>query len=105
MKLDRKENQAVAVIVLWPTVAALLCALLLVGGQVVYWLRYGVMPSLDLFWVFNQLDLEVPRFSWAGVQKIFDWIASLPLPLTIAMFGVAWAALCIALINASKTEA
>jgi hypothetical protein len=102
MKISRKEfvDQSLEIAVVWPFVAALWGALLLAGGQVFYWLKFDVVPNLDLVWVLNRLNLEVPRFSWEGLQKTFDWIASLPLAMTIAICGVAWAALCIGLINA-----
>jgi hypothetical protein len=102
MKIDRKElvDRAVGIVVVWPFVAALWSALLLAGGQVLYWLKFDVVPNLDLVWVLRRLNLEVPRFSWEGLQKTFDGIASLPLAMTIAICGVAWAALCIGLINA-----
>jgi hypothetical protein len=102
MKIRRKEfvDQALEIVVVWPFVAALWGALLLAGGQVLYWLKFDVVPNLDLVWVLHRLNLEVPRFSREGLQKTFDWIASLPLAMTIAICGVAWAALCIGLINA-----
>jgi hypothetical protein len=102
MKIRRKEfvDQALEIVVVWPFVAALWGALLLAGGQVLYWLKSDVVPNLDLVWVLHRLNLEVPRFSGEGLQKTFDWIASLPLAMTIAICGVAWAALCIGLINA-----
>jgi hypothetical protein len=106
MKIRRKEfvDQALEIGVVWPFVAALWGALLLAGGQVLYWLKFDVVPNLDLVWVLQRLNLEVPRFSWAGLQKSFDWIACLPLAMTIAICGVAWAALCIGLINAFSGE-
>jgi hypothetical protein len=93
-------DKVLEIVVVWPFVAALWGALLLAGGQVLYWLKFGFLPNLNLVWVVNRLNLEVPRISWEGAQKVFDWIASLPLAMTIAMSGAVWATLCIALINA-----
>jgi hypothetical protein len=69
MKIHRKEfvDQVLEIVVVWPFVAALWGALLLAGGQVLYWLKFDVVPNLDLVWVLNRLNLEVPRFSWAAL--------------------------------------
>jgi hypothetical protein len=106
MKIRRKEfvDQALEIVVVWPFVAALWGALLLAGGQVLYWAKFDVVPNLNLVWVLQSLNLEIPRFSCGGLQEAFDWIASLPLAMTIAMCGVAWAAQCIGLINAFSGE-
>src|ERR1700748_3163608 len=106
MKIRRKEfvDQAVEIVVVWPFVAALWGALLLAGGQVLYWLKFDVVPDLDLVWLLRRVNSEAPRFAWESLQKSFDWIASLPLAMTIAIFGVAWAALCIGLVNVFQTS-
>lgn len=67
--------------------AALVIALLVVGWQVLHWLRLGEWHPLPFLALFEYLGWDLSRVyapsSWVGLAKVFQLV--LAVPLAIAM--------------------
>jgi hypothetical protein len=76
----------------------------IVGWQTFEWLRDGVWTDLNLVWGLAQAGLPLPQSSWLGIQKILDWLLTLPLAVSLGAISFVWYAcgmlLAVALIPA-----
>lgn len=59
----------------------------ILGGQTFIWLRDGYWPALPLARTLEHFDLPYPMVSWLGVQKIIDWLCSMPTAAVLPIFG------------------
>lgn len=60
----------------------------LVGRQIWTWLREGYWPAKSLHdWLF-EVGAGGPYTSWLGVQRIIDWLLSMPLSLAMLFIGL-----------------
>lgn len=48
------------------------------GGQIIHWLREGDWVPFSTRTMLTEFGLRVPEVEWQGVQKIINFIASLP---------------------------
>lgn len=56
----------------------------IVVNQVYIWLRHGFWPSQPLY-AFLMEHRLYPWTDWQGVQRILDWLLTMPLALAVAL--------------------
>ncbi|MGJ4954949.1 hypothetical protein ACQR1H_04860 [Bradyrhizobium sp. HKCCYLRH2015] len=71
----RKEDKGA----FWIGVGFLLLALCVPAYQALLWLQSGYWTALPISYGVHFLGWRVPLTSWAGAQKIIDWLFDLPL--------------------------
>ena len=66
-----------------------LLAASVLGYQVLTWLKFGHWQPLAVSDALAYLSIRVQPTTWAGVQKIADWVLSFPLSLGIFAIAIA----------------
>lgn len=55
--------------------------------QTVQWLKLGVWPALTIRTWLEWADVEIPRLTWVGAQRLFDLGLGVPLWLACPVLG------------------
>lgn len=83
-------------------VSALFCMVWFLGGfivlgyQIVQWLKTAIWVELPMYVVFDWLEIELSFISdmkWQGIKAILIWLLEWPLSATLFVFGglISWA--------------
>jgi hypothetical protein len=55
--------------------------------QIYFWLRYGAWFPISLTYISQYLGIDHPQMSWAGFQRIIDWIMDSPASVWLILSG------------------
>ena len=79
------ENRLFGTLLVWAGLATIAIPGLMIGSQVLTWLRHGYWPRLPISEALVQWGYDYPRTDWLGVQQFIDWMMSWPASFVVCL--------------------
>ena len=67
--------------------SALAATALVIAAQCVYWLKHATWPGWSVADGLALAFIAKPTLSWLGLQRVLDWLISLPLGVGVLLLG------------------
>lgn len=89
--MEKRVNQLGAISAIGGIMMAvgILLIPLTLAGHGVYWLRYGIWPSIPFSELLGWMGVSRPSLTWAGLQKIADFVLTSQASVVVACCLVA----------------
>lgn len=104
---DYRKEQAETWGLVWQAIIAAFFAAgpLLLIFQAFEWLRYGGWPPITIGSWLSWTGTAVPRLSWVGAERLWEWVLATPLWIVCPLIGLACLFLSVAINEAHEKRA